>query len=217
MILEFQQVTKKYTHGNTTKDALAGVNLALKENDFTLVLGPSGSGKSTLIHLASLITKPNNGEILYNNVKTSQLAPDDKSLLRRREISIIRQRDNLFPFLNLLENVLVPQWGGDNELAIKLLEKTGVTEFDACPRDKSLFVHQKVALARALVNNPSILLADEPTGELNQVEITEFMELFKKMTEKTAILMVSNNHALKKYADNVFQINDGSVEKVLKI
>ncbi|MDD1774295.1 MAG: ATP-binding cassette domain-containing protein, partial [Methanobacterium sp.] len=166
-----------------------------------------------LINLASLITEPSAGEILFNDIKTSDLTLNEKSVLRQRDIGLIRQRDNLFPFLNMLENVKVPILGEDRDVATKILNKIGFTDYNTCPRDLSLLQQQKVALARALVNNPPILLADEPTGELNHEEALIFIELMEKMTDKTAVLIVSNNYQLEEYFKNVFHLKEGSLHK----
>jgi putative ABC transport system ATP-binding protein len=213
MIMEFQDVTKKYVQGKTSKEALVDVNLKIKRNSLNLILGPSGSGKSTLINLASLITEPSAGEILFNDIKTSDLTLNEKSVLRQRDIGLIRQRDNLFPFLNMLENVKVPLLGEDRDVATKILNKIGFTDYNTCPRNSSLLQQQKVALARALVNNPPILLADEPTGELNHEEALIYIELMEKMTDKTAVLIVSNNYQLEEYFKNVFHLKEGSLHK----
>jgi putative ABC transport system ATP-binding protein len=213
MIMTFQDVTKKYVQGKTNKESLADVNLKIKRNSINLILGPSGSGKSTLINLASLITEPSTGEILFNDMKTSDLTLAEKSVLRRKDIGLIHQRDNLFPFLNMLENVEVPLLNSNHDMATKILDKVGFTDYNTCPRDSSPLLQQKVALARALVNNPLILLADEPTGDLNHEEALEFIELMEKMTDKTSVLMVSNNYQLKDYFENVFHLKEGSLHK----
>lgn len=213
MILKLQDVTKTFIQGNTSIDALKEVTLKIKKNSFNIITGPSGSGKSTLISLSSLMDVPTRGEILINGIYSSQLSNQEKSQLRRDEIGIIYQRENLFPFLNILENVTVPQNSKNKENTLDILNKTDLTDIDKFPAGISLFDQQKVALARALVNDPSILLADEPTGELNLKETDEYINLIKEFSGKRAILMVSNNPDLRDYFDDVFYLSEGMLKK----
>lgn len=208
MMLELKDVSKSYMQGYHPVEVLCGINFKLKDNSSNLIFGPSGSGKSTLINLISLLTPPSNGEIRINGIYTSALSEEEASLLRRRDIGVIRQRDNLLPFLNIMENVRVPQISSAKK-ADDLLQDVGIKEFKKCPRNLSLFNQQKVALARALINNPRILLADEPTGELNKSETEEYLELLLTKTDQSALLVVSNNNELMKYFENIFYLKDG--------
>jgi len=211
MILELKNVSKIFIKGDTPKEALNKINLNIKAPSSNLILGPSGAGKSTLISLISLLSQPTYGEIRINGVYTSALSKKESSQLRRQEIGIIQQRDNLFKFLNIEENVRVPQISGEKTKSGDLLRKIGIKEIDKCPGELSLLNQQIVALARALINNPSILLADEPTGELNSHETDEYMDILMYMTSESAVLVVSNNYRLKEYFDNIYYLNEGNL------
>jgi ABC-type lipoprotein export system ATPase subunit len=213
MILELEEVKKTYLNGSTRKEALRGINLKIKNHSSNLILGPSGSGKSTLISIVSLISSPSDGEIRIKDIYTSVLTEKESSNLRRQEIGIIHQRDNLFPFLNMVENVQVPQISGNKDEAAHLLHKIGFTKIKTCPGDLSMLERQKVNLALALINNPEIILADEPTGELNSTETHEYMDLLISMSRESVLLMVSNNTELKKYFDVVYYLKEGNLIK----
>lgn len=213
MRIEFQDVTKSYMDGNKRKDVLIDVNLKIKDNTLNLITGSTGSGKSTLINLASLMLKPSSGKIIINNRDTTNLTDEDRSLLRREEIGIIYQRDNLFPFLNLVENVSIPLLSKDLETPVKLLEKMGFNDTSKYPQELSLLNQQKVALARALINQPSLLLMDEPTGELNSIETEEYMDIINEFKNKCTILTVSNKYDLKEYFDYIFLLHDGILKR----
>lgn len=211
MIIEFQEVTKTFIQGDTRKDVIKNLNLKIKDNSSTLIIGPAGAGKSTLISLASLMLEPTSGKLFINNKNTSDLMEDDKSFLRRKEIGIIYQRDNLFPFLNLVENVSVPMLSNDSEKAVHLLKKMGFDDTGKCPQELSSLDDQKVTLARALINEPDILLLDEPTGELNDGETEEYMSLVKDFTDKNSVLMVTDHRGLREYFDRVFLLDEGTL------
>jgi putative ABC transport system ATP-binding protein len=175
MTLELQRVTKTYQQGGISKDALQDVNLKIKKGSSNIIIGPSGSGKSTLISIACLLETPSNGEIIINGKKTSVLSESDKYRIRKDDIGIIYQRKNLFPYLNVLENVTLSQNTNDKEYSRELLNQIGLEkESDKFPSEISIYDQQKTALARALINKPSIILADEPTGELNKSETLEW-------------------------------------------
>lgn len=211
MILELQDVSKTYVQGDSSKEVLSKINLKINDRTSNLILAHSGSGKSTLINLISLLSPPTGGEIRINDTYTSALSEEESSLLRRQDIGIIRQRDNLFPFLNIEENVKVPQISRDKKEAEHLLREMGFTERDSCPKQLSLFNQQKVALARALINHPSIVLADEPTGDLNSSETVEFLDLLINKTSDSAVLVVSNNYELKEHFDNILYLDEGNL------
>jgi putative ABC transport system ATP-binding protein len=213
MKLELNDVSKSYQQGDVRIVVLSSINLKIEDNSSNLILGPSGCGKTTLIDLISLLTSPSQGEIRINEAYTTALSEDESYSLRRSDIGIIRQRDNLLPFLNLVENVKVPQINRDETKAINLLQDMEITELNTCPRELSLFTQQKVALTRALINNPTIILADEPTGELNSSDTDRYLKLLLNKTEQAVLLVVSNNNELEKYFENVFYLKDGSLSE----
>jgi len=213
MILELENVSKTYTAGETHIEAISEISLKINKPSSNLILGPTGSGKTTLINLINLLSPITDGEVRINGIYTSALTDKERSILRRQEVGIIHQRDNLFPFLNMVENVMVPQISGDKKEAIYLLHEMGFKAINKCPGQLSPYNQQKVALARALINKPSILLADEPTGELSPGESKEYIELLKKMSNEAVVLVFSNNPKLKKYFDNNYYLVEGKLSK----
>lgn len=213
MTLELKAVTRTFIQANSQTDALKEVNLKIRKNSFNVIIGPSGSGKSTLISLASLLASPTSGEILINRIQTSQLSNSAKSLIRRSELGIIYQRENLFPFLTAQENVSVPLLSENKEKAAELLSNIGFSLHDKYPAEISLFDQQKIALARALVNDPSIILADEPTGELNYGESEDYLNLINNLKGNRAVLVVTDNPGLEEHFDHVFCLNEGVITK----
>lgn len=210
-ILEFQDVWKTFGEDKTKINALKGITLQIKKNSLNLILGPSGSGKSTLLNIASLLAIPTKGKIFIKGKNTLKMSKSERSKFRRDEIGIIYQRDNLFPYLNILENVMVPMMVKDKEKAIKLLKIAGLTKITEFPHEISIDKQQKTALARSLINNPSILIADEPTGELNSRAADQMMTLIKSVGNKSTVLIASNNQDLEEYCDNIFYLEDGGL------
>ena len=213
-ILEFKEVWKTYGDDKTKITALNGINLELKKNSLNLILGPSGSGKTTLLNLASLLDTPTNGAIIINGQDTSKLSKSERSKIRRNEIGIVYQRANLFPYLNILENTMLPMVSKDMNNASKILNKVGIVETSKFPDEISIEKQQKAALARAVINNPLLIIADEPTGELDKKSTETVMDLIINMKNKHTILMLSNNADLKEYCDELFLIKDGYLQKI---
>jgi len=211
-ILELQKVWKSFGEDETEIDALKDINIKIERNSCNLILGPSGSGKSTLLNLISLMDVPTKGKIIINGKNTLNLSKSERSIIRRNEIGIIYQRDNLFPYLNLLENVMVPMVGKNMEKAIQTLKMVGLDDITKFPDEISVENQQKVALARAMINNPSILLADEPAGELNSKKMVELIDLIKNIGSNTTVLIASNNSDLIKYFDTIFYLKDGIIK-----
>lgn len=208
-ILEFQNTSKTFGRGEGKTYALKGIDLRIKKGTSNVILGPSGSGKSTLLNLASLMDTPTHGEILIKGEVTSKMSKSEKSQLRRDEIGIIYQRDNLLPYLTILENVMVSMVDKDEKKAMQIIKTMGLTETSKFPSELSMTHQQRVALSRALINKPSIVLTDEPTGELNAEDTEKFMNLIKDMGEEFAVLTASNNQDIGKYFENVYTLKDG--------
>lgn len=208
--LEFRDVWKIYTEKT---EALKNINLSLKKNSLNLIIGPSGSGKSTLLNIASLLDVPTKGKIRVAGKNTQDLTKSDKSKLRMKEIGVIYQRQNLFPYLNILENTMLPMISADKGRALKLMRDMDLIQTSKYPDEISMEDKQKVALARAMVNHPSIILADEPTGELDENGTEVLMDLIANAAHKYTVLMVSNNFDLAHYADNLFYIKNGKIKK----
>ena len=211
-ILELQDVRKSFGEDETKIDALKDISIEIEKNSCNLILGPSGSGKSTLLNLISLMDVPTKGKIIINGKNTLNLSKSERSVIRRNEIGIIYQRNNLFPYLNLLENVMVPMIRKNKEKAIQMLKIVGLDNVTKFPQEISTENQQKVALARAMINNPSILLADEPAGELNSKKMVELIDLIKNIGSNTTVLIASNNSDLIKYFDTIFYLKDGIIK-----
>ncbi|HML05004.1 MAG TPA: ABC transporter ATP-binding protein [Methanobacterium sp.] len=211
-ILELQDVRKSFGEDETKIDALKDISIEIEKNSCNLILGPSGSGKSTLLNLISLMDVPTKGKIIINGKNTLNLSKSERSVIRRNEIGIIYQRNNLFPYLNLLENVMVPMIRKNKEKAIQMLKIVGLDNVTKFPQEISTQNQQKVALARAMINNPSILLADEPAGELNSKKMVELIDLIKNIGSNTTVLIASNNSDLIKYFDTIFYLKDGIIK-----
>ncbi len=213
-ILEFQEVWKTYGDDKTRITALKGINLKLKKNSINLILGPSGSGKTTLLNLASLLDTPTNGKIIINSQDTSKLSKSERSKIRRNGIGIVYQRANLFPYLNILENTMLPMISKNVDNASKLLKEVGIVETSKFPDEISIEKQQRAALARAMINDPPLIIADEPTGELDKKSTEAVMDLIVQMKNKYTILILSNNADLKEYCDELFSIKDGYLQKI---
>ena len=213
-ILEFKEVWKTYGDDKTKITALNGINLELKKNSLNLILGPSGSGKTTLLNLASLLDTPTNGAIIINGQDTSKLSKSERSKIRRNEIGIVYQRANLFPYLNILENTMLPMVSKDMNDASKILNKVGIVETSKFPDEISIEKQQRAALARAVINIPRLIISDEPTGELDKKSTEAVMDLIINMKNKHTILMLSNNADLKEYCDELFLIKHGYLQKI---
>lgn len=191
-------MSKVFDSGQKKIYALKGINLKIESNTLNLILGPSGSGKSTLLNLASLMDRPTAGAILIDGDVVSEMSGPEKSRLRRDEIGVIYQRDNLLPYLNILENVMLSMVEKNQKKSTQILKKVGIEDFTKFPEEISEIYKQKVALSRALINNPSILLADEPTGELNSEDAENFMNELERVTNQSAVLIGSDNQDMRK-------------------
>ncbi|MDP3066820.1 MAG: ATP-binding cassette domain-containing protein [Methanobacteriaceae archaeon] len=185
------------------------IDLEIKKKSLTLIIGPSGSGKSTLLNLASLMDTPTRGKILIRGKDTSKMSKSERIRIRRNQIGIIYQRDSLLPYLTILENVMVPMVAKDQKKAVKILKIVGLSHISKFPDEISRADQQRVALSRAVINNPSLLLADEPTGELNSEDTEKIINLIKDVGNKCAVLIASNNPDLGKYCDNILSLKDG--------
>jgi ABC-type lipoprotein export system ATPase subunit len=212
-ILDFKNVYKFYEKGGLKSDVLVDLSFSLAPSTLTLINGPSGSGKTTLIYLAGLLKKPSNGVIIVSGIKTTDLNEQERFKLIREQIGVIYQRSNLIPNLTALENVMLPMISGDKEKAHKLLEKVEINEWNKLPIDLSFEEEQKVALARSLVNDPAIILLDEPTAELDPESTENFMNLLNKLDNLT-ILMTSDNNSLREYSDLTFELNEGKIQNI---
>ena len=216
MLVRFDRVTKDYPEGSLTRHVLREADLAVEEGTFVAIRGRSGSGKSTVLNLVAGIDRPTTGEIYVHETCITRLSPRDRTLFRRDHMGFVFQFFNLIPTLTVLENVLLPaELGGDQAArsrARNLLERVGLADrHDTFPDRLSGGEQQRVAIARALVRDPPLVLADEPTGNLDDATGVAVMELLDAMTRRAGktLLLVTHSREVAALADRVFTIEDG--------
>jgi len=201
--------------------ALGGVDIRIERGDFASIMGPSGCGKSTLLHMLGGVDRPSEGEVRVAGENLADLESDDLALFRREKVGIIFQSFNLLPTLTVLENVLVPVMpfssiggNGYREKAILLLKRFGLGEkLNNSPNELSGGQNQRVAIARALINAPDIILADEPTGQLDSRNGKEIMELLQELNgeDGVTIILVTHDEKTAGYAKRKILLRDGLV------
>ena len=213
-LLEFNDVWKTYQMGTEEVRALRGVNLTIVEGSFMAIMGPSGSGKSTLLHLAGILDVPTRGIVLMGGKDIKDYSGKEQAKLRRKNIGFIFQRFNLMPQLTALENVMLPMISQNSEKAKKLLDKVGLSgKYNRYQTQLSGGEQQRVSIARALANDPSLLLADEPTGELDTENTKIIMELIRDLNQNDGltIVEVTHNPLSAEYAKEVIEMQDGNI------
>ena len=225
-LLQSKNLGKQYALGSVRVDALSGVDFEAAEGEFVAIMGPSGSGKSTLLHLLGGLDTPSQGVVVLGEQHLSELKDRDATLARRRKIGFVFQFYNLLPTLTAEENILLPVLidGRDarkyKERLTRLLELTGLTERRAHRPDQlSGGEQQRVALARALITQPAILLADEPTGNLDSRSSQSIMELLRRSCDEfgQTIVMVTHDPRAAAYADRVVFLKDGQIDRHLSL
>ncbi|MEK7096807.1 MAG: ABC transporter ATP-binding protein [Patescibacteria group bacterium] len=223
-MIKLDEVVKSYKiDEETTFYALKESSVEIKEKEFVSIIGPSGSGKSTLMHLIGLLDKPTGGEIIVQGRKISKLNDDQISSLRNEFIGFVFQQFNLIPKLTVLENILLPSFYARKKLeydphekAMGLIKRFGLLgKENSYPNKISGGQQQRVAILRALIMEPKMILADEPTGNLDSKTGTEIMELLKTLNEeeKITIAIVTHEVDIAKYGKRIIKVKDGRVEK----
>ena len=213
-ILEFNEVWKTYKMGSEDIQALRGVSLSISKSSFIAIMGPSGSGKSTLLHLAGILDTPTDGTVLLDGKNIKEYTENEQANLRRANIGFVFQRFNLMPQLTALENVMLPMISPDTEKAKKLMDRVGLSDkYDRYHTQLSGGEQQRVSIARALANDPSLLLADEPTGELDTQNTRVIMELLQELNENDGLTIVEVTHdpLCAEYAERVIKMQDGNI------
>lgn len=219
VVVDVNNVYKSYYLGHEEVPILKGVNFQVLEGDFVAIVGPSGSGKSTLMNLLGCLDRPTSGIIAVNGQDINQLDDNGLARLRGMEIGFIFQQFNLVPRLTAYENVMLPTYASKKEninypeKAKELLKMVGLEErMRHKPSELSGGQSQRVAIARSLINEPAILLADEPTGNLDSKTSEEVMGYFRELNRKGAtIIMITHNHELAVQTDRVIAIHDGQI------
>ena len=218
-IVKVNNLSKIYGKGNTQVIALDNVSFSVNEGEFVAIVGASGSGKSTLLHLLGGVDRPTNGEVFVNGKDIYKLKDEDLAKFRRREVGLIYQFYNLIPILNVVENITLPldldNKKVDQEKLDNLIKLLGLeNRKDHLPNELSGGQQQRVSIGRALVTHPSVVLADEPTGNLDSKSSDEIVELLKRCNKeyKQTIIMITHNMELAKVADRIITIEDGHIK-----
>lgn len=218
VILETRDLKKQYGTGETAVHALAGVNLSVENGEFVAVVGTSGSGKSTLLHMLGGLDRATSGKVYVDGKDIFALKDEELTIFRRRKIGFVFQSFNLVPVLSVYENIVLPlQLDGktvDNAFIGEIAEALGLKEkLNVLPNQLSGGQQQRVAIARALATKPAILLADEPTGNLDSRTSQDVMGLLKTTSTKFAqtIMMITHNEEIAQLADRIIRIEDGRI------
>ena len=219
-IIELQDVRRIYKMGTQTVKALDGATIKIYPNEYVAIMGPSGSGKSTMMNIVGCLDVPSSGTYILNSQDVSDMDDDELAAARNREIGFVFQTFNLLPRVNCLQNVELPLiYAGHKrslrkEMAADALESVGLGDrMDHKPNELSGGQRQRVAVARALVNKPSILLADEPTGNLDSKTGIEIMHLFESLHDAGhTILVVTHEEDIAQHARRIVRLRDGKIE-----
>ena len=218
-IIKLSKISKRFNGINKDIIVLRNVNLKINKGELVSLTGPSGSGKSTLLHIIALLDQPTSGEVFFKKRSFSKSNDNEKDLVRKKGISIIYQQNNLLSDFTALENVLIPlvnngySWNESKKKATKVLSLVNLSKrLNHFPSELSGGEQQRVAVARALITEPDLILADEPTGSLDRKTSKEIFSLFLKIKSKNrAILYATHNRELSNMADYKLNILDGNI------
>jgi putative ABC transport system ATP-binding protein len=221
-LIELTDITKTFGQGSAAFQALKGIDLSIASGDFVAVMGPSGSGKSTTMNILGCLDTPTSGVFSFKGVEVQALTPDQRSLLRRKYLGFVFQGFNLLARTSAIENVELPLlYRGEKralrrETAMKALDMVGLGPWaDHTPAELSGGQQQRVAIARALVTDPEVLLADEPTGNLDTERSIEIMELLAELNRRgITILLVTHEAEMATFARTIVHFRDGLVESI---
>jgi len=221
-IINLDKIVKNYYIGSITVEALRSVTIDIKKNEYVAIMGPSGSGKSTLMNLVGALDTPTSGDYILNGTDVSKMDDNRLAEIRNREIGFIFQTFNLLPRYTALENVMLPLvYAGVSksertEQAKTTLSEVGLADrMDHKPNELSGGQRQRVAVARALVNKPSIILADEPTGNLDSKTSVDIMKLFGQIHEMgNTIILVTHEENISQYAHRIIRLLDGEIDNI---
>ncbi len=219
-ILEVTNLSKTYGTGETQVKALDNVSLSVESGEFVAIIGPSGSGKSTLLHILGGVDVPTSGSVVINGVDISNLDETALAIFRRRQIGLIYQFYNLIPILTVKENLTLPLLldgrKPDERVVDDLLKTLGLTErVNHLPNQLSGGQQQRVSIGRALINNPALMLADEPTGNLDSENSREIVSLLRKFNKENnqTVIIITHDERIAMSADRVISIEDGKITR----
>lgn len=217
-ILQANDLTKIYGSGENAVHALDGVSFSVEKGEFVAVVGTSGSGKSTLLHMLGGLDRPTSGSVTVDGKEIFSLKDEALTIFRRRKIGFVFQNYNLVPVLNVFENIVLPVWldgnAPDAPYIDSIVETLGLSrKLDNLPNNLSGDQQQRVAIARALASKPAIILADEPTGNLDSKTSQDVLGLLKVTGQKYAqtIVMITHNEEIAQLADRIIRIEDGRI------
>lgn len=218
-LLRVEHLSKIYGQGQNQVKALDDVSLSVSKGEFVAIVGASGSGKSTLLHLIGGVDRPTSGKVYVNDTDIFSMNDDELAIFRRRQVGIIYQFYNLIPILNVQENIEIPlELDGrkaDKKEMDEMLERLGLTQRRThLPNELSGGQQQRTSIGRALITRPSLVLADEPTGNLDTKSSGEIMNLLKRSNHELdqTIIMITHNMELAKAADHIIMIEDGKIK-----
>ena len=218
-LLKVEHLTKIYGKENNQVKALDDVSFSVEKGEFVAIVGASGSGKSTLLHLIGGVDRPTSGKVTINDQDIFELNDDKLAIFRRRQVGIVYQFYNLIPILNVEENIALPLELDERKVDAKemdeMLDNLGLTQRRThLPNELSGGQQQRTSIGRALITRPSLILADEPTGNLDTRSGNEIMELLKKSNRdlNQTIIMITHNMELAKAADRIIMIEDGKIK-----
>ena len=219
VLIRLDGIRKEYQLGETTVRALDGVDLSICRGDYSAILGPSGSGKSTLMHILGFMDQPTGGKMFLGEREVSTIRPGDRSKLRATEIGFVFQSFNLLSRLSVIENVLLPveyarrKIENADETAVEMLNRVGLGHrIHHRPSQLSGGERQRVAIARAMINKPRILLADEPTGNLDSRNAANILELFDHLADEgNTLVLVTHDESIAHRTRRVIRVLDGKV------
>ena len=219
-ILRVENLSKVYGKGTTQVTALDNISFKVEKGEFVAIVGASGSGKSTLLHLIGGVDRPTSGKVFIDGKDIYKFSDDELAIFRRRQVGIIYQFYNLIPILNVEENITLPLNLDNREVDKKRLDKLinllGLNNRRThLPNELSGGQQQRTAIGRAMVTNPAIILADEPTGNLDSKSSDEIVELLKKSNRdyNQTIIMITHDMEIAKFADRIIKIEDGKIVK----
>jgi putative ABC transport system ATP-binding protein len=220
VVIKLENIRRTYKVGSETVNALKSVSLEIRKNEYVALMGPSGSGKSTLMNILGCLDTPSGGKYFLSSHDVSSMGDNELAEIRNKEIGFVFQTFNLLPRSTALDNVALPLiyagWGKEkrNQRAMEVLEQVSLgNRVQHKPNELSGGQRQRVAVARALVNSPSIILADEPTGNLDSKTSYEIMALFEEIHRKgNTIILVTHEEDIAKHAHRIIRLKDGLVE-----